>query len=290
MESPHRYGPEWGLFEDWCAATGREALPTTWATVEAFLEAVPAHGQTAVRRLRAIRAAHRDTDRRLAGEPASRPRGRPLWDGTGQGGDLATALHHLPAHGFPDGVRARRDGLVLVLAGHLHWSADQISRLRAEQITLEPVSAIDGTDLPMTRHGRQCPSCALSRWLRALAARMNTAHDFEQTVEGAPAHPSLHDCASPIPDGWQHHRHLIVPVSATGKPGLDALNPRSIARIVAERRTLPLDEDRRPAAPAAEPPAPLRDGPTPAERAGALREIDELFDRLDERIAQALGE
>lgn len=68
---------DWDLFEDWCAATGHVALPTTWEVVEVFVDEVQAAPSVVVRRLGAIRArSGHDTNtprRDLAGAPPRRP-------------------------------------------------------------------------------------------------------------------------------------------------------------------------------------------------------------------------
>lgn len=100
---------DWELFEDWCAATGHVALPTTWDTVGAFIEETQAAPSVVVRRLGAIRAQHERARREVAGAPPRVPALTP-WRMPGELIDpadpdgprwlsLPEALHQLSVYG-----------------------------------------------------------------------------------------------------------------------------------------------------------------------------------------------
>ena len=116
-----RYAGEWALFLDWCAATGRTALPADPPAVEAFLLACPAAPTTLARRLTGID--HHHTRAGLA--PPARTeqirdlaRGRParpvrqVLDPAG----VDAALRALPIVGWTAGWFGRRDRALIVLA------------------------------------------------------------------------------------------------------------------------------------------------------------------------------
>lgn len=303
---------DWEQFEDWCAATGHVALPTTWQTVQSYLEAAPVAALTRTRRLGAIRARHEHARAELVDAPTRqappkpwRPPGElvdPTADeenGAGAAGDaprwldLGEALHHLPVHGFPHGVTVRRDALVLVLAAR-GWSRRQITGLTVDQIRTEPVPAIDNTDLPMTNHGLTCPSCALTRWLRVLAA-VYAELDGEwepvaDVVDRAPADVRAHDCARPIPSGWTRTRHILPVIDRAGRVDIGTVIPtRRVSAIISSRQRPPQAiafHDGDGLATVQPRPAGWRP-PTPADRAKQLHDIDKALDNLDDAIGAA---
>jgi len=293
---------DWEVFEDWCTATGRPALPTTWATVQNFLADVPSAATTTCRRLGAIRAHHRQARAELAGAPPRAPTptpwhppGEPVDPQPGDGAedgprwwDLGDALHHLPVHGYPHGVVARRDAVVLVLAAR-GWTRRRITALTPDQVRIEPVPGIDQVDLPMTSHGLTCPSCTLTRWLRVLATWYDTSGPAEDsTALIADAHPAdvrLHDCATPVPHAWQLAPYLLPVIDRYGRIALGTRIPlRRVTTIVHARQRPSTSHESGYPQPAA---APARPAPSPAERIRKLRDIDEVLDRLDVAILDA---
>ena len=159
---------DWEQFEDWCAATGHPALPTTWATVQSYLNDVPSAESTTARKLATIRSRHAQARAELTNAPPQPPAQTP-WRTPGDpidpsaaaaGGadvsrwvDLGEALHHLPVHGFPHAVTARRDAVVLVLAAQGR-TRRQIAHLGVGQVRTEPVPGIEDADLPVPCHGQ----------------------------------------------------------------------------------------------------------------------------------------
>ena len=305
---------DWEQFEDWCAATGHVALPTTWQTVQDYLQHAPVAASTWARRLGAIRARHEHARAQLAGAPPRQPAPRPwrtpgdLIDPTAAGAnddetgtvsgaprwlDLPEALHHLPVHGFPHGVTARRDALVLVLAAR-GWSRRQITGLTVDQIRTEPVPAIDGIDVPMTNHGLTCPSCALTRWLRVLAAVYAELdgmwEPIADVVDHAPADARTHDCGRPVPAGWARAGHVLPVIDRAGRVDLGTVIPaRRVSAIVSTSQRPPqaIAFHAGDGLATVQPrPAGWRP-PTPADRARQLHDIDKALDNLDDAIGAA---
>lgn len=288
---------DWDLFEDWCAAVGRVALPTTWETVQAFLEDTQAAPSVVVRRLGSIRTRHDHARRELLGGPPRQPVPTPwrmpddLVDETDPDGPrwlgLGEALHQLPVYGWPHAVTARRDAVVLALAER-GWSRRQVVTLRPSQISLEPVPAVNGVDLPMTNHGLTCPSCALTRWMRVLSATYDQAdgawEPVATVVEEQPADVRLHDCAIPVRTGWGRAPWVLPSVDGHGRIDIGSQLPvRRVSAIVATRQQPEEPSDGPQLASASESHS-SRPVPTFSERAATLHAIDDVLDDLDEAI------
>jgi len=293
---------DWELFQDWCDATGNVALPTTWETVTAFLEDTQAAPSTAVRRLGAIRARHERARRDLVGAPPRPPvpvpwrtPGDPV-DPDRQDGprwlDLAEALHQVPVYGWPHAVTGRRDALVLVLAAY-GWHRHQIVSLTPAQVTLEPVPAIDGVDLPMTNHGLTCPSCVLTRWLRVLSSIYATGDPntdlIAHLVEDQPADVRVHECGRTVPAGWRAPPWILPSIDGHGRIDLGTQIPiRRVSAILANRQkpfgviaSAPTDAQHR------SPNTRRTAAPSLAERAAAAHAIDAALDDLDAALRDA---
>lgn len=291
---------DWDLFEDWCAATGQVALPTTWAAVQAFVDEVQAAPAVLVRRLGAIRARHEHARQDLRGAPPRQPAPIPwrtpgeLVDPAQPGGPrwlpLPEALHLLPVYGWPHALSARRDALILTVAAR-GWSRRQITELGPEQLRLEPVPAIDGVDVPMTNHGLTCPSCALTRWLRVLAAcyaYVDGAWEPVATVvEDQPGDVHRHDCGLPHPRGWERAPWVLPSIDGHGRIQLGSQLPaRRVSAVLADRQQPP--EATATAEPAIRA-TPPRQPPSLAERAATAHAIDDILDDLDVAIDQAIA-
>ena len=297
---------DWVVFEDWCTAMGRSALPTTWSTVQEFLVDVPCAPSTTVRRLGAIRGRHISARAQLVDAPPPaptptvwRPPGEPV-DPADEDGPrwwgLAEALHHLPVHGYPHGLLGRRDALVLVVAAR-GWSRQRITDLRPAQVRTEPVPGIDDIDVPMSNHGLTCPSCAITRWLRVLAAWYDTsgpsADSVAQVVDDQPLDVRVHDCAVPVPGGWRGAPYLLPSIDRYGHVEHGTQIPSRRVTAIVSSRQRPTTDGHHPGQPVtpvrfpAIAEAPARPAPTPAQRAGKLREIDDVLDDLDTAMADA---
>lgn len=290
---------DWEQFEDWCAATGQPALPTTWPVVQEFLQDVPGAPSTLRRRLGTIRARHAAARAQLADAPPPAPVPTP-WHPPGQLIDpdaedgprwlgLAEALHQLPVHGHPHGVTARRDAVVLVVAAR-GWSRRQITDLVPGQVYTEPVTGIDDIDVPMTNHGLTCPSCAITRWLRVLAAWHDASgpagESVEQLVDQHPTDVRVHDCATPVPEAWRSAPHLLPVVDRYGHLEHDTRIPvRRVTTITGTRQQPDVPMGQVHSRPARSGPA--RPVPTLVERVRQIHDLDDALDDLDAAIADA---
>lgn len=288
---------DWELFEDWCAAAGHVAMPATWDTVAEFLAETQGAPSTITRRLGAIRARHERARRELVGAPARQPVPTP-WRTPGEPIDrdeldgprwlsLRETLHQLPVYGWPHAVTARRDAVVLALAER-GWRRRQISALRPSQITLEPVPAVDGVDLAMTNHGLTCPSCALTRWLRVLAATYEQSdgawEPVATVVEDQPVDVRQHECGVPVGSGWGRAPWVLPSIDGHGRIDLGSQLPvRRVSAILAARQRpeKPSSIPQPAPGPAARPSRPV---PTLLERAATLHAIDDVLDDLDDAI------
>lgn len=281
--------PEVRLWLDWCTARHVHPDRATWEHVETFTGEVPAAVATLTRRLGAIRAHYERRRRTLNGAPDRAM--VTLWPQDTGPDELRDRLWALPAYGFPHAVTGRRDAMIHVLAAH-GLSRRQISSTAPGVVNLDVLPFLNGEDIDMTNHGLRCAQCALTRWLRVLSSWWNPAdgpHAVERCVEDQPADVRQHDCAFPVPDGWQHARLLVCDVHRDGTLLNSPVGSRSVTRALTRTR-----HDRSEWAPptfdptpAPEPSAAPRPGPVPAERAGALHEIDTLLDQLDQAIADA---
>ena len=249
----------------------------------------PVQPSTAVRRISTIRAAHARERAQIAGEP-ERPAPPPVFERSAVG----EVLHTIPVQGFPHGFRGRRDALVLV-ATSMGATPAQITAMTPADVTTYPLPAIHGQDLDYDpNHGLRCPACALTRWLRALSAWRAQLHHaqwraLELLVEDTPANSRSHDCATEVPDGWQHSPVLIPPIDRQGVPDLrHRVTTRTITTILTEHRrrdAATVQPDPRSLEAVARPAGSTR-APTPRDRYDDLHAIDEALDRLDALLEQ----
>lgn len=135
---PARYQAQWGLFADWCAATGRCALPADPVTLAIFLDTLPAAPGTLRRRVAAINTVHRGCGYPAPGTAAAirarlSRRTRPVPDLRGR---ATRVIAGLPATGWTAGLFGRRDALILVLAVYAQLPHARIARLRRGDLTL----------------------------------------------------------------------------------------------------------------------------------------------------------
>lgn len=120
MDVNRRETAQFTLFADWCSAVGVSSLPAAPLTLARFLDAHPAAPTTQRRRVTTINAAHRRSEHT---PPGSAQAVRDLIDdrrrlrrreGSAQ---VAAVISQLPETGWPTALFARRDALLLVLAG-----------------------------------------------------------------------------------------------------------------------------------------------------------------------------
>ena len=277
---------DWDLWTWWSAARGAPSIPARWEDLQAFLVDVPCAPSTVARRLSTIRAAHLRERARITGQP-ERPTPPPVFERS----TVGEVLHTIPAHGFPHGFRGRRDALIIV-ATSLGMTPRQVTAMTPADVTTYPLPAIDGQDLDYDpNHGLRCPSCALTRWLRALSAWHTQLYDaqwraLELLVEDTPINTRSHDCATEVPDGWHHTPSLIPSVDRAGTPDLrHPVTTRTITTILrghSERAASPVLSTAR----GEKRPGPREPAPTPRQRHTELSAIDEALDRLDAMLEQ----
>ena len=280
---------DWDLWTYWSATRGTPPIPARWEDLQTFLTDAPCAPSTAARRISTIRAAHLWERARIIGQPQ-----RPAPPSVVDPSMVGEVLHHIPVYGFPHGFRGRRDALIL-LATSLGMTPVQIAALTPADVATYPLPAINGHDLDYEpNHGLRCPSCALTRWLRALSAWHTQLHDaqwraLELLIEDTPANARTHDCATEVPDGWHHAPTLIPLVDRAGTPDLRRpVTTRTITTILQKhraRRALLV-----PGAAHGENHPALRElaqpAPTPADRYDELHAIDDALDRLDALLEQ----
>jgi len=276
----------WQLFTDWCAATGRAALPTTAPTVTTFLTQLPASPAVQSRRLRAIRAAHA-----VAANADPAPPEPKAWSTVGERyrgagwADPAAVLVDLAGTAYPAGVAARRDALIVLLCVVRGRTRRQALTAHAETW---PVPSLDGADLRYTPDPATCHACVMTRWLRLLAADATGGrHLVEDTIEDADL--SQHDCRDEVPPGWAN-RSLLPAVDQHAWIGTHTpLSPRAVSGILRRRLCLAQVDHRlgrgEPRA------ADVSDGVlSPGHRdLLATAELDELLAHLEREIDRALS-
>ena len=266
-----RYVGEWALFADWCAATGRVALPADPVTVEAFLRACPAAPATMARRLSGI--GHHHTAAGLS--PPARTdhirdlaRGRParlVRQSLDQAG-VDAALRALRIVGWTAGWFGRRDRALLVLA------AADIPYRRIAQLTVAHLELTDravtitaaGGDGPVVIAAGDdpvdCRACALGRWVRILNLDATTnTRTVREALQGQKRRPAVphHICRQPEPvDPRAAGLPLLPPIDPHGSTHLDqpvSLTRQSVSQLARDTTAgryaghqilpLPLDPD-----------------------------------------------
>lgn len=165
----------WGLFDDWCAAVDRVALPADPVTLAQFIAENPAALATQRRRITTINTVHRtakhpapgsaDTIRRML----NRARAARL---SHLATTVAEIIDRLPTSGWTAGLFGRRDGLVLLLAAS-GLGFEQISALRRGDLHVDGEALVVGSVHPIrldpfTHPGSLSPAQVYRRWLQIL--------------------------------------------------------------------------------------------------------------------------
>lgn len=268
--------PEWRLFADWCVATGQTALPTTPATISAFLAAVGGRPSTKQRRVRAIRRAHINATQplHLPDPEQQRP-----WRHGDHWLSLPDALAATPTIGWTAGLHGRRDAFLLVLAS-LGLTRGQIQHTVCADIAHTDTLTVAGHDVVVDGQAASCPACAVTRWLRIAAhIRLGGRADAQQTLLTAtdPHISGTHDCAAPLPGDWDRTEQLIPAIDRRGWPDLyRPLSRRAVSAIVAARQGQPVP--------------PVTTTSPPADRTASPHsdlDMDDLLDLLDEATSAA---
>jgi hypothetical protein len=271
---------DWVLFLDWCQASELPALPASPETVESFLRATPARQSTTRRRLRAIRNVHLAARQKLPVEIPARSttiRTGEQWVPT------ARALTQLPTLRFPVGLRGRRDGWLLVLIGVLGMTRREAVAVRSHHVTVSTDIQIAGKWVPRAGVAAECPSCAVTRWLRVVGP---AASGFQSTVKDL-LNPegiddTAHDCDTGLDGSWQRVGVLALAVDRHG--WVNAGRPITVTAVSAIMRARQI--------PAGDPLRGFTWTPsngrfthaTSAELAAAYDDVDR---RLDELLARA---
>ena len=265
---------DWSLWLDWCAATGRDPHDLDGPALAAFLRELPATTLVQDRRVRTIRRVLEGTGRGLPRPTTRIPTriGPPWLTYT----DALTGLRH---EWFPEGVAARRDALILVLAAH-GFTRTRIRRLQVAQVEPFPTFVIDGLALTQHRDPALCARCALTRWLAVLDAyRHRSGRDIEDLLTQARAFVRpQHDCLDDLNDGWRTSPWLVPAIDkhASIAPNTHPITGRALTSILTRRFT-------------PGPPQPISEIPeeTSAREQGRRPtheeqdEIASLYDRID---------
>lgn len=256
------YERDWTLFGDWCAATGRRALPARVDTVLAFLTfsrdsgAMPA---TLARRVGAINAAHRAAGCPEPGRAARVIESLRVWHGLPATRPpridpelLAEALRTIVVQGWPLGYTGRRDAAALALVAAAALSRAEVAALTRADVSAEPgrlvVRRPDGSvreeiaaDLQADPGG--CPVCAVTRWARAhdITSRHGWRRVREilaERGETTAAQAVRHDCLKPLPRreepgrGWP----LLFALDRYARPAsFEPLSQTAISGVVSAR-------------------------------------------------------
>ena len=268
---------DWQLWVDWCTATDRDPRETRGEALAVFVGDLPATTAVQDRRLRNIHRAAGHTPAGLP-RPTTRVLARlgPPWLSYP---DALTALRH---EWFPEGVAARRDALILILAAH-GFTRRRIRRLQPHAVEVFPDFVIDGLALPLHPNPALCGQCALTRWLAVLDAyRHRSGRDIEDllTASRAFSRPQ-HECHEPLGGGWQTSPWLMPAIDKHGAiTHGQPLTPRALTGILTRRFT-PGPTQPVPALPVEIPARETGHRPTPEEQ----NEIARLYDQIDDAAA-----
>lgn len=271
------------LFQDWCEAAGQPFLPTTAEAIALFLEEVPAAASTQVKRIQAIRRAHRD-----AGAPLALPLREPLkpWR-TGRGWlTLEDTLNRVPLAGWLDGFVGRRDAFLAALIGECGFSREQARAVKINDVVQDREAAwsIDGRPVSRTLDPGPCPACAVTRWLAVLKIWDDWGRSSVRGAVTGYKRSQEHDCLTII-----GHRSIMVP---TLLPAIDRhgwladwepMSTRSISAVLAYRQ----DRARFPTDPL--PPLEEPEGERPDFQRASMQGLEDLLDELDDKVSAALG-
>lgn len=246
---------------------------------------MPGAPSTHVRRLKVIRSIHQEA--RLSLDIPTRA----IPTATRIGGEWASiplALAHTTKQRFPVGVRGRRDAFLLVLIGTLGLSRSEARSIHQSDIQLFPEVTIRGVTIPKSEKARECPRCAVTRWLRivnlaAFGARADLGVILDPTLN-----LDIHDCLTGLNGDWRYAPVLMASVDRHG--WLDNTAPlslRSISSIMARCQGAPgpVEEEWVPK----EYTGRFKDA-TNSDLADAYDDVDEKLTELLERINNAVGE
>lgn len=242
---PARERHTWMLFDDWCTAHHQPALPTSPELLARFLSAHPAGAATQRRRISVINSAHRrhgfpapgrSESIRAALDATRRAR---LADVAARAGEVITRL---PETGWPEGLFARRDAMILTLAA-TGLTYTQIAGLRICDAAADPVAdalhidAINGTRAvtpPGLVAAGSSPARVHRQWMEVLgfSGRYFSTHMLAGLIgTGDGSELAGHDRRIDPAD----QRPLLTPIDRWGHTPLAAtpLTARAVADITA---------------------------------------------------------
>ena len=268
---------DWELFQDWCAAVGKPALPAAPETVTEFLRAVPGRASTDHRRLQAIRRAHQHARAEL---PIDMPeRASTLRSGSGWV-SVTRALAQLPTLRFPVGFRGRRDGWLLVLLGELGLSRREALSVTEADVHLYPELHIAGRPVSRSAAAEECPACAVYRWLRVVGpAESGRRQEVRVMLDPNGVDDTTHDCGVGLDGSWREADVLAPAIDRYGFVSGVALSRESVSDIMRTRQRVTGE--------------PLR-GSTRALSSGRFKdatsaELAAAYDEVDQRLAELLA-
>lgn len=273
----HPVDRDWLLFQDFCAAGEREALPASVTTIAEFFHAVPVGASAAARRRRAIRRAHENAGKRVLA-PFSHsypPR-------------LSTpGLGSFPTMRYPEGLRGRRDAFVVLLVGELGFTRHEAQKVTVHDVALYPQLSVAGRPVRREDDPVVCPACALTRWLRVVNATSRGWRSELRDILDPRTVTGGHDCRVGLDGEWRFAEDILPSVDRYGWAG-QPLSDRSISEVMARARGGRV----RLAEPVwVRPPLTGRYAEASSEQlAAAYDDVNEKADALLERIAAVLGE
>lgn len=280
---------DWGLFLDWCLASGECPLPASPTAVRSFFDEVPGSQTVLARRARSIDTMHHivigslSTPGRDAIAAMSPPKGTRYDPET-----VAEALRAAPIGGWPAGLVGRRDAAVVALVCTAGLGRGEVRRLR-----LSGNWPSLAARLPVADSSGPCARCALIRWLQAAtavatlgwrAARRGIEELGAVSAGMTTGHCCSGDALVEVPSG-AGYEPAFPAIDRRGQVGLAPVSLRSISAIVSSclaGAAQPLPTCQRPAHQRPEP----RSLSLP-ERTAQLKRLDELCEELEQAEAAA---
>lgn len=210
---------DWTLLEDYCAATGTSARTVDAGVLSRFVAFTMGRSVTRPRRVRALL-------RQLVqvGAPVEHPDPPPLepwWKPVGM--PLSEVLARIDPTGWPGGFRRCRDGFILTVAA-AGLSRRQVQGLSGADLRVRiGTVTVAGIDVPEAAEAPAgCGRCAMTRWLRVLAAVTAGGRADVQPLVAGPGllrwHRSNHDCRTPLPTSWGEAWALLPAIDVHGWP------------------------------------------------------------------------
>lgn len=248
-------------------------MPTTFDVIKQFLTEYPAAISTHGRRIKAIRCAHAEANVPLDLEIWSAPQVIRTGD---QWAGISEALRHLPRTRYPVGLRGRRDAWLLVLVGTLGFTRSEAHSILESDVCLFPQMTIRNILVPQAELTKECPKCAVTRWLRisnlaAFGARMELRGILDPTLD-----QEVHDCWEGLNGEWRASPQLLPPIDRYGwVDNSQPLSLRSISTIVARCQGNPDPIEQ----------AYKKKVATGRFRDASINDLADAYDDVDERLA-----